>query len=350
MSLTYHERPGVYSSYDASSIVARGSTERVIALIGQAEAKAGLYTLNSYSEAKEAFGAQTELGRMAKLAYQNGAGTVLASPVAEDTLEAYKAAMALVFAQKQASFCVVASAQEAVHKALRDAVEEASSQRGECIGLVGLCEPELQTLTERALVLNSERMVLLAPDVFVWGEEESAGGFMAAAALAGALTDQSDPALPLNGQVLYGLTGVSRMYEETQIDALVRGGVTILECYGGKVSVMRGITTRTRTGESEDATFRELGTVLVMDDVIPAIRKSLRAKFARAKNNALTRNAIRNQVIVELEDRISREIIEGYDNLSVRALEADPTTCLVEFEFTVVHGLNRIFLTAHINI
>ena len=113
---------------------------------------------------------------------------------------------------------------------------------------------------------------------------------------------------------------------------------------------MRGITTRTRTGESEDATFRELGTVLVMDDVIPAIRKSLRAKFARAKNNALTRNAIRNQVIVELEDRISREIIEGYDNLSVRALEADPTTCLVEFEFTVVHGLNRIFLTAHINI
>lgn len=154
MSLTYHERPGVYSSYDASSIVARGSTERVIALIGQAEAKAGLYTLNSYSEAKEAFGAQTELGRMAKLAYQNGAGTVLASPVAEDTLEAYKAAMALVFAQKQASFCVVASAQEAVHKALRDAVEEASSQRGECIGLVGLCEPELQTLTERALVLN----------------------------------------------------------------------------------------------------------------------------------------------------------------------------------------------------
>ena len=76
-------------------------------------------------------------------------------------------------------------------------------------------------------------MVLLAPDVFVWGEEESAGGFMAAAALAGALTDQSDPALPLNGQVLYGLTGVSRMYEETQIDALIRGGVTILECYGG---------------------------------------------------------------------------------------------------------------------
>ena len=87
MSLVYHERPGVYSSYDASSIIARGSTERVIALIGKAEAK-------------EAFAEGSELGRMAKLAYQNGAGTVLASPVAEDTLEAYQAALALVFAEK----------------------------------------------------------------------------------------------------------------------------------------------------------------------------------------------------------------------------------------------------------
>ena len=132
--------------------------------------------------------------------------------------------------------------------------------------------------------------------------------------------------------------------------ALVKGGVTVLECYGGRVSVMRGITTRTKTGQTQDATFRELGTILIVDDVVPAIRRSLRAKFTRAKNNALTRNAIRSQVIVELEDRIEREIIEGYDNLTVTALESDPTTCLVEFEFTVVHGLNRIFLTAHISV
>ena len=147
------------------------------------------------------------------------------------------------------------------------------------------------------------------------------------------------------------MTGVSAVYEDTQIDALVTGGVTALECWGGKVSVMRGITTRTKTGQTQDATFRELGTILIVDDVIPAIRRSLRAKFTRAKNNALTRNAIHSQVIVELEDRIEREIIEGYDNLTVTAPElGNLTTCLVEFEFTVVHGLNRIFLTAHISV
>ena len=183
MSLVYHERPGVYSSYDASSIIARGSTERVIALIGKAEAKAGLYRLHSYAEAKEAFAEGSELGRMAKLAYQNGAGTVLASPVAEDTLEAYQAALALVFAEKEAGFCVVGSALETVQKALRDAVESASKQNGECVGIVGLAEPTLKNLTDRAAVLNSERMVLVAPDVYVWGESTLAGGQMAAAAV-----------------------------------------------------------------------------------------------------------------------------------------------------------------------
>ena len=128
MSLVYHERPGVYSSYDASSVIGRGTTERVIALVGKAEAKAGLYRLHSYSEAKEAFGEASELGRMAKIAYQNGAGTVLASPVAADALADYQAAFALIFAEKEASFCVAASSLETVQKALRDAVEAASAQ------------------------------------------------------------------------------------------------------------------------------------------------------------------------------------------------------------------------------
>ena len=126
--------------------------------------------------------------------------------------------------------------------------------------------------------------------------------------------------------------------------------MTALECVGGRVSVIRGLTTRTKTGDAADKTFRELTTILIVDDVIPSIRRALRAKFTRAKNSALTRNAIRNQVIVELEDRIDKEIIEGYDNLTVTASTTDPTTCVVEFEFRVVHGLNRIYLTAHISV
>ena len=60
MSIRYHERPGVYSDYDASSVTAGGSTERVIALIGKAEAEEGLYTVTSYASGKETFGETSE--------------------------------------------------------------------------------------------------------------------------------------------------------------------------------------------------------------------------------------------------------------------------------------------------
>ena len=49
--------------------------------------------------------------------------------------------------------------------------------------------------------------------------------------------------------------------------------------------------------------------VLIVDDVIPAVRQALRSKFARAKNTAQSRSAIRSQVIVELEKKVAEEII-----------------------------------------
>ena len=173
-------------------------------------------------------------------------------------------------------------------------------------------------------------------------------GLTAAAAVAGAIAAQSDPALPLSGAELTGLNGLSQQYNDNDIDLLVRGGVTPLESVAGVVSVVRGITTRTTTGESPDTTWRELSTILIVDDVIPSIRESLRAKFRRAKNTEQSRGAIRSQVVLELESKLSREIITGYEHVTVSADTENPTVCLVEFSFTVAHGLNQIWLTASI--
>ena len=152
------------------------------------------------------------------------------------------------------------------------------------------------------------------------------------------------------GVALQGLGGAARALEESEIDALVRGGVTPLESLGGVLSPVRGITSRTKTGEVSDATWRELTTILIVDDVIPAIRESLRAKFVRSKNTARNRSAIRSQVIVELERKRAAEIIEGYGEVTAEASADDPTVCEVEFPFAVAHGLNQIYLTAHITV
>ena len=114
--------------------------------------------------------------------------------------------------------------------------------------------------------------------------------------------------------------------------------------------MVRGITTRTTTGGAADTTWRELTTIRIVDDVIPTIRNALRSRFRRSKNTEQSRGAIRSQVILELENKLAREIITGYDNVTVRADEENPTVCVVEFSFTVAHGLNQIWLSAHITV
>jgi phage tail sheath gpL-like len=169
-------------------------------------------------------------------------------------------------------------------------------------------------------------------------------------AVAAAIAANDDPSVPINGTALQGLSGLTGRFTDTEIDLLVRGGVTPVEAVGGTVSPVRAVTTRTTTGGESDSTWRELTTILVVDDVIPTIRSALRTRFARSKNTAQSRGAIRSQVILELEDKLANERIDSYGEVKVSAVESDPTVCLVEFSFAVAHGLTRIYLTAHITV
>ena len=347
-----HERPGVYSVYDASSVVSGGRAVRAIGVAAKAgQGTVGTpVTVTGYAAGAAVFGEDSESGMSAilRLLFQGGASTVTAVRVAgEGSVEDYQSAFAAL-EQEDIQVLVCDSGAAEVQKALKTAVEEASALRHERIAVVGCDGADTEALIARAAELNSERVVLVGPDAL-----DSAGnplsGVFAAAAVA-VLAAGGDPAVPLNGGEVKGLGGLSRNYSDSEIDRLVRGGVTPLECVGGVVSPVRGITTRTTTGGTPDATWRELTTILIVDDVIPAVRAALRSKFSRCRNNARNRAAIRSQVIVELEKKRAAELIDGYDGVTVAASEEDPTVCLVEFGFSVAHGLNQVQLTVHIEI
>lgn len=197
-------------------------------------------------------------------------------------------------------------------------------------------------LTAAAAAINCERMVLIAAQ-----ENNEAGCF--AAAFAGAVAETSDPALPMNGAQLKGVD-CATVWSDDDVNTLVRGGVSLIENVSGTACVLRAVTTRTTTGGASDSTWRELTTVRIIDEVIPGIRNALRSRFARAKNTEQTRGAIRTQVIIELQNRLEREIIDGYGEVSALPGEEDPTVCEVSFSFTVAHGLNHICLTAKITV
>lgn len=338
-----HERPGVYSSYEMSSLTAAnagGGRVAVIAAMDGADGKKS-YLWTSYSRAAADVG-DCALSRMARLAIRNGAGAVYGVPAGED----YTAAIATAAALEDVQVVVCDSTTLTVQQAVRDMVQECSAARRERIAVVGGAAKEtVAQLVARAAGLNCERVVLTAP-----GMGDGSGGAMCAAAVAGAIAGNTDPALPLGGAQLFGLDGLECSYDDSEIDALVRGGVTALEALAGACYVVRGITTRTTTGGAADATWRELTTVLVVDEVIPGLRSALRARFGRAKNTRQTRGAIRSQTVMELEKRVSREIIDSYEDVAVTTLEDDPTVCVVEFAFTVAHGLNQVWLSAHITV
>ena len=53
---------------------------------------------------------------------------------------------------------------------------------------------------------------------------------------------------------------------------------------------------------------------------------------------------------MELEKKLAAEIIDGYGEVSAAADDEDPSVCRVTFSFAVAHGLNQIYLTAHITV
>ena len=352
MSISVHQRPGVYSSYDASRVVGSRGTGRLVGLVAvnDGAASKGMQTLTSYDAAVTLFGPGGAEGaaELVRLALKNGASGVVAIPVTEE--DGYEDALNELAKLENIALVICDSTDDAVQKKMKESVIEASGARRErlCV-LAGDRNESVDDLVARAGRLNHERVILVAPGAMD-SEGNAISGLTLAAAVAGVLAGESDPALPLGGAELLGLNGLSARLEDKNLDRLISNGVTPVESLGGVVSVVRGVTTRTSSGETPDTTWQDLSAIRVADDVIPGLRSALWTRFRRAKNTEQSRGAIRSQVVLELENKLAREIITGYEGVSVTADTEDPTRCLVEFSFTVAHGLNQIWLTAHITV
>ena len=355
---TNFERPGVYTSYTVSGTQYSGEAGGVVGLAALAEKGSGttVYEITTEAQAQTAFGTTGPITELVRLLLLNGVAEIRAVPLAAaqgaqvpDTA-AYTAAFALLTARTDVELIVCDSTAAAVHTALKTAIMTAGQRCAHKIGLVESGADTAAGMVTAAQAVNCERVVLVGPSAVAADGSAAVSGSLAAA-VAGAIVTGKDPAIPLNGAELYGLGGVSMDFTDGEINTLVRGGVTPVECVGGTVSVVRGITTKTKDSAGQAYyTYRELTTVRIIDDVIPDVRNKLRAGFTRTKNTAQTRGAIRTQVIIELEKKLAAQIIESYGNVTAEADADDPTVCNVSFDFTVAHGLNQIRITANITV
>lgn len=347
MSMTISERPGVYTDYSVSGVVRASAGGGAVGLA--ATARGGdaneVVAVTDHGAALSAF-TGGNLPALAKILLANGASVVYCVRVDETGEDApdYAAAFGKLMAAEGVRFMVCDSHDALVHAAMKEAIDGADERSRYRVGFVESDESGAAGLVERASALNSERMVLVSHH-----ETEGTPGAVAAA-VCGAAAGESDPALPLNGAALSALGAIGGNFSDADIATMVRGGVLPVETSGGAVCILRGVTTRTTTDGVPDAVWRELNTVLILNEVIPGIRDTLRANFSRVKNNARTRGAIRTRVVIELENYLAREIIDGYDSVTAEQSEDDGSICVVSFGFTVTHGLNIIRLSASITV
>lgn len=347
--MEYHERTGVYSNYEMSTVLVSSSGSKTVALAG-VSALEDMLTITSVGQAERELGEETVLLNLTRLLLMNGAGTVLVYPAEDDEVASYQKAVQTLLGEKKASYLILDCDYSDVQVAVKTEILEAAEEGNECIGIFGMSSTSTSPLISRAGSMNTERIMLVTGSAYLSWDDATGGGIYGAAAVAGLLAGETDPAVPVHGVTLKGIGRVPQRFSETELDALVRGGVSQLEMVGNSVSLVRGVTTRTTTNGVADASWREITTIRIVDEVVPGIRSALKANFIRKKNNETTRGAIRSQVVVELEERKKKEIIDDYGEISVEADETDPTVCLVGFSFTVLHGISRIYLTAHISV
>lgn len=340
--MSTNERPGVYTSYEVTASLYGGRKGTAVGLAAAAETgEAGkAVELGAYSQALEAFGSGN-LVKLAEILFLNGAPKIYAVKVEEND---YATAFAALMEKGDIKFMVCDQRKIGVHDIMKNAIE-GGDERGKY--RIGVVESEQEKASELLLdceCINSERMMLVSHY-----ERNGVPGSVAAA-VCGVAASEDDPALPLNGAEIKGLGDIGANFSDSDVSLLISGGITPIETIAGSKTIIRGVSTKTTTGGAEDLTWREINTVMILDEVIPTIRDSLRAKFSRAKNTAQTRGAIRTQVLVALEDYLNREIIDSYGEINVAQSTDDPTVCLVNFAFTVAHGLNKIVLRAHITV
>lgn len=329
--MTISERPGIYAGYVVNSAPRFGGGGITVGVAAETNGgSAG--SVSGYLDAVQKFGlcAMTSLIR---ILYSNGAGNIIAEPVNDDDYE--RGFKALLNADADIIICDCNTAE--VLESMKAALEE----KDYCFGIAEF-DGSAAECAALAQELNFERMLLCG------NVTEISGGI--AAALAGSMAYENDPMMYFNGRRLYACGELENSYTQQETEALIAGGVTPVENDGSGIVTVRGITTKTSTDVVADKSLREANTVMVANEVIKTVSEALRLKFARSRNDSLTRGAIRSQVIVELEKLQKAGIIESYGSVSAVADSSDATVCRVSFEFTAAHGLNTILLTAYLEV
>ena len=169
-----------------------------------------------------------------------------------------------------------------------------------------------------------------------------------AAAMGAVAASEEDPARPLNGMELVGLTPppMANWLSETQIEAALHNGVTPTRVGPGNVvQIVRAITSYTLNANGvPDISMLDWTTIGTLDYTATAIEQRIALRFPRDKKSVRTRARLGDEiynVLIKLEELEIIEMVQKSDVLIEDDL-VDPSRYDVRINVNVVNGLHVI--------
>ena len=286
----------------------------------------GVVQLKSLGQLEEFFepqGAGKEFCRVCRMLLNVGVSGVYAVPLTVDGSQAgeelYEGALRKLCEIKRGGVILCDSTKpEVLHKLKEQAAQTAKS-------------------------LNCERMVLCCQKAGM--KEESLTVCAAAVAAMLAVGEAMDS---YHSRPLEGIEQLEPLSEQ-EIETLLGDGVTVLEMADGQAECIRCVTTRTRTGNEEDRTFSSVNVVMMIDEIIRAVRERL-SEMLKGKRVGFSQDSVVSQAAVVLDEKKQQGLITSFEPPVAYVQKEDPSVCVVELEFDLAAVFSRIYLTAHISI
>lgn len=209
---------------------------------------------------------------------------------------------------------------------------------------------EAENFADQAQIKTSYRVVVVCYHGAFGQEPELAG------AMAAALADSQDPAVPFNGVNLGGVTAVADEFKLTfdRVERALNKGVCMIQTGAdGKPEIVRAVSTYRVNPDSglEDDLMLDINGALVIDYTRKVMRQAV-SQERRRKNTAAARRNVRSILLTAATKLEDAEILENVrataDQLTVVQDNVDKSRANASIPAHWVRGMHVVAATLNV--
>lgn len=340
-------RSGVYTSFTINPVHSNNKNREVgvIAICDKSNLVNKHTVVTSLAQAREVFGEATSSNEVMALLtaiFLNSNIKVNVVPISSNTTQNYKNALDLMIQQNVYILCF-GSINNDFLQYLQTKLDQYEKLGKEKVAIIP--SDDIQDAKAKANI-NNKRILVSFPKITVKDVDIN----VSSAVLSSLISSIEDVVYSLNGKTISPDFKLLQNTTDDNIKQLIDAGVCVFENQNNIITLIRAVTTKTLDKEAPDYTYKNLSTILIIDTIIPDIRKILKTKLLNANNSSKTLNSITALIVSKLDSYVDMNYISSYRKPHIYINDKDAGVCFVELSFTIVQGIYQVYLNVQVSV